>query len=101
MPPKPPASARLSPEALGPLRLAARLHKTPVYLVGGAPRDLLLGRPVSDLDLACKGAQALAKKLAGALKGAFVPMDEANGVYRIALPASSGALRQVDVVLQS
>lgn len=97
MPPKPPASARLSPEALEPLRLAARLHKTPVYLVGGAPRDLFLGRPVADLDLACADAQALAKKLATELKGAFVPMDEVNGVYRIALPESFGAVRQVDV----
>jgi poly(A) polymerase len=92
-----PAAARLTPEALRPLRLAASLHPQPVYLVGGAPRDLLLGRPLGDLDLACLGAQALARKLAASLKGTFVVLDEATKVYRVALPPSPGALRQVDV----
>ena len=92
-----PLTALLEPAALAPLRLAASLHKTAVYLVGGAPRDLFLGRPLADLDLACVGAQALARRLASALKGAFVVLDDATKVYRIALPSSFGALRQVDV----
>jgi len=97
MPPRPPASARLTPDALEAARLSARLHAKPVYLVGGAPRDLFLDRPVVDLDLACVGAQSLARKLAASLKGSFVVLDEAAKVYRVALPRGAGALRQLDV----
>ncbi len=34
------------------------------YLVGGAVRDLLLKRPVTDLDLVCRNAPAAAERLA-------------------------------------
>lgn len=97
MPAKAAGATRLPTEALEALRLAARLHKSPVFLVGGAPRDLLLGRPLGDLDLACAGAQILAKKLAGALKGSFVVLDETNHVYRVALPPGRPGPVQLDV----
>jgi tRNA nucleotidyltransferase (CCA-adding enzyme) len=43
--------------------------REPVYLVGGAVRDLLLGRPRADVDLAVEGdAAALAARLGGAGK---------------------------------
>jgi tRNA nucleotidyltransferase (CCA-adding enzyme) len=46
------------------VRAAAR---GPVYLVGGAVRDLLLGRPRADVDLVVEGdAAALAERLGGA-----------------------------------
>jgi tRNA nucleotidyltransferase (CCA-adding enzyme) len=55
--------ARAHPE-LGPVREAAR---EPVYLVGGAVRDLLLDRPRADVDLVVEGdAMALAERLGGA-----------------------------------
>ncbi len=69
----------------------------PVWIVGGAVRDALLGRPIQDLDLACAQARPLAKALAGELKGSFVALDEQNGVYRVALPPGDGPLRQVDL----
>lgn len=48
---------------LGAVGAAAR---EPVYLVGGAVRDLLLGRPRADLDLVVAGdAAALAERLGG------------------------------------
>src|ERR1044072_6051667 len=57
--------------------LVARLPAgTEAYLVGGAVRDLLLGRPLVDLDLAVpRGAVALARRLAHGLGVAFVPLD--------------------------
>jgi len=49
---------------LSTVREAAR---EPVYLVGGAVRDLLLGRPRADVDLVVEGdAAALAERLGGA-----------------------------------
>jgi poly(A) polymerase/tRNA nucleotidyltransferase (CCA-adding enzyme) len=65
--------------------LVSRLPaNTEAYLVGGAVRDLLLGRPLVDLDLAVpRGAVALARRLADGLGAAFVALDDQRGVARI------------------
>ena len=60
--------ALLDPQDLDILRLVARAAEVlgePLYLVGGLPRDLLLGRTSHDLDLVVEGdAVALARRLA-------------------------------------
>ncbi|HEX6781368.1 MAG TPA: hypothetical protein VF125_04990 [Solirubrobacterales bacterium] len=49
------------------LEAVRREAREPVYLVGGAVRDLLLGRPRADVDLVVEGeAGALARRLGGA-----------------------------------
>ena len=65
---------RLTPaqwRALEAVREAARTHNMPVFLVGGAVRDLTSGSPVRDLDFAVQGEAAT---LTGDLeqRGAFV-----------------------------
>lgn len=90
---------RLSPEAAVLLREAARLVPGPAYLVGGALRDALLGRPTLDLDLAAPEARKAAQRLAGSLGGSFVALDEDNGVYRVVLKEPRGPVRQLDVAL--
>src|SRR5215218_3216773 len=58
------AALRHAHPELEAVREAAR---EPVYLVGGAVRDLLLGRPRADVDLVVEGdAAALAERLGGA-----------------------------------
>jgi len=47
-----------------------------LYLVGGAVRDLLLGRPLKDLDLVCRGARDYASRLAQCKGAALVPMEK-------------------------
>lgn len=65
---------------------------TPVWLVGGAVRDALLGRPVTEIDLAVpSGALALGRALAARLAAPFVILDEARGMGRVVGPV------QVDV----
>jgi poly(A) polymerase len=59
----------------------------PAFLVGGFVRDLLLGHETKDIDIAV-GASAVkvAAKVAAALGGKSVLLDEENGVARVVLP---------------
>lgn len=82
-------------QAAARLRQAARVLKEPAWVVGGTVRDALLGRDTPDIDLAVSDAKGAAQKLARAWKGSFVPLDEENGVYRVAL--KKGPVTQVDV----
>jgi poly(A) polymerase len=55
-----------------------------VYLVGGTVRELALGRAGPDLDLAASSQTLdLARDLAAALKGTFVPLDEKERTARV------------------
>jgi len=54
------------------------------YLVGGAIRDELLGRPVFDVDVACREPEAAARAYADAQGGAVVPLSERHGAWRVA-----------------
>ena len=66
------------------------------YLVGGSLRDLLLDRPLADLDLAMPGdAPAFARTLAERLGGHFILLDAERGVARVAL--DDGPVRHIDV----
>jgi putative nucleotidyltransferase with HDIG domain len=66
-----------------------RAHSTPdrpIYLVGGAVRDLLINRPVHDLDFVLPGpTYPLAKATADALGGGLYVMDEERDTTRVVL----------------
>jgi len=67
------------------------------YLVGGAVRDLLLGRATCDLDLAVeRDAMLLARQLADHLRAAYVPLDEARDVARVVVRVGAEQ-RHVDI----
>jgi hypothetical protein len=55
------------------------------WVVGGAVRDELLGRPVVDLDVACRDPKATARTYAGRAGGASFPLSERHGAWRVAL----------------
>lgn len=77
-------------EFLDKITGAARAAGIDIYLVGGAVRDLLLGRRSSDLDFLVAGDPlAFARKAAGELGGSFIPLDEGNGVARVAVKQDS------------
>lgn len=58
----------------------------PVYLIGGAVRDALLGRPTHDLDFALPGdGIRIARQVADALQAAFYPLDTERGTGRVIL----------------
>ncbi len=55
------------------------------WVVGGAVRDELLGRPVVDLDIACAGPERAARAYARRSGGAPFPLSERHGAWRVAL----------------
>jgi tRNA nucleotidyltransferase/poly(A) polymerase len=62
----------------------------PVYLVGGAVRDAVLGRSTHDLDFATPRGMKLAKKVADGLSAAYFPLDEAFDTARVILDNPQG-----------
>jgi tRNA nucleotidyltransferase/poly(A) polymerase len=55
------------------------------WVVGGAVRDELLGRPLVDLDIACRDPRAAAVAYARRTGGAPFPLSERHGAWRVAL----------------
>ena len=78
--------------AVAPLRqLRATLADSgaEAYVVGGFLRDLILGIPATDIDLAVRGdAVSIARAAAKALGGSFVLLHEEHATARIVLPRS-------------
>jgi tRNA nucleotidyltransferase/poly(A) polymerase len=69
----------------------------PAWLVGGFVRDLLLGRPIHDVDLVVPdGGIELARAVANAFQGAFFVLDEERDVARTILGPDEARLT-VDV----
>jgi hypothetical protein len=56
------------------------------WIVGGAVRDELLGRPVLDLDVACGEPREAAVRYARRFGGAAFPLSERHGAWRVAAP---------------
>jgi putative nucleotidyltransferase with HDIG domain len=68
-----------------------------VWPVGGAVRDALLGRPVSDWDFAVDcGAMKLARAVGDALGGAYYPLDEERDTGRVVLVEDDGSRLDLD-----
>ncbi|MBI4172258.1 MAG: CCA tRNA nucleotidyltransferase [Actinobacteria bacterium] len=55
------------------------------WIVGGAIRDELLGRPVLDLDVACREPERAARRYAKRSGGAPFSLSERHGAWRVAL----------------
>jgi hypothetical protein len=53
------------------------------WIVGGAVRDALLGRPVLDLDVACRRPREAAHRFARRFGGAPFPLSERHGAWRV------------------
>ncbi|MCW1969985.1 MAG: hypothetical protein KIH69_017880 [Anaerolineae bacterium] len=65
----------------------AERQRAAILLVGGAVRDMLLGKPVHDYDISVLGdAIRLARQVANQLGGAFYLMDVERGIARVIFP---------------
>ena len=63
------------------------------WVVGGAVRDELLGRPVLDLDVACRDPKGTAVEFARRFGGAAFQLSERHGAWRV---ATAGEATTVD-----
>ncbi len=80
-----------NPSATFPLppiagEIRAHLADSEAYLVGGAIRDSILGRPVLDIDIVLRGCGVeAARKVADSLGAAFYTLDAERGIGRVIL----------------
>ncbi|MEF3273416.1 MAG: HDIG domain-containing protein [Chloroflexus sp.] len=84
-------------------QLIASIADRPIWLVGGAVRELLNGQTPTDIDLAVDGSGLkLAKAIADASGGAFVALDQEHDTGRAVLPGhitiDCAALRAADLI---
>lgn len=64
-------------------RLREILGEDDAWVVGGAVRDELLGRPVLDLDVACAEPREAANRFARHFGGSVFPLSERHGAWRV------------------
>ncbi|MDX6514235.1 MAG: poly(A) polymerase [Gaiellaceae bacterium] len=64
--------------------VAETLAGEEAWIVGGAVRDELLGRPVDDLDIACREPERAARAYAGRRGGAPFPISAHHPAWRVA-----------------
>ncbi|MDQ3379427.1 MAG: hypothetical protein M3546_03770 [Actinomycetota bacterium] len=67
------------------VRISEVLAGEKAWIVGGAVRDFLLGRPVLDIDVACREPKAAAKRFANRFGGAPFPLSERHGAWRVVI----------------
>jgi len=65
------------------IRIDEILAGEEAWIVGGAVRDFLLGRPVLDIDVACREPRAAANRFAKRFGGAPFPLSERHGAWRV------------------
>jgi putative nucleotidyltransferase with HDIG domain len=84
----------------GIVRDLARDRVTQIWIVGGAVRDLMMGRPVRDWDFAVDGdAMGLARAVGDALGGAFFALDQERETARVVLQTDGQTPMVLDFAL--
>src|SRR5919197_4222424 len=81
--------ARRESSAMDDARIREALAGAEGWIVGGAVRDERLGRPVVDVDVACRGPREAAMRYSGLFGGATFPISEHYGAWRVAAAAAS------------
>ncbi|MBN1580898.1 MAG: CCA tRNA nucleotidyltransferase [Anaerolineae bacterium] len=80
------------------IRVFDMVKETPIYLVGGSVRDLLLGKKTHDLDFAVDGnGLTIARQIANQLGAAYVGIDRERRTGRVVLPTKNEATTYIDV----
>lgn len=68
------------------------------WVVGGAVRDALLGRDVTDWDILCSSPRELAEALATGTGGRLLELHAEPATFRVVLEAHTAAVRVFDLI---
>ncbi|PWH19011.1 MAG: hypothetical protein DDG59_04365 [Anaerolineae bacterium] len=72
-----------------------------IYLVGGAVRDALLGKTITDFDfVVSENSLQIARRVANALSGAYYPLDSQRQYGRVVWSSPQGERIKLDFALQ-
>ena len=74
-------------------RVGELLAGEDAWIVGGAVRDAVLGKPIVDLDVACRDPKDAARRFANRFGGAPFPLSERHGAWRV---VADGAEETID-----
>ena len=73
-----------------------------IYLVGGAVRDVVLGRKISDFDFSVEGlVRPIGKHIAKELNGAYYVLDDEREMVRVIVPDEVTGQFGIDISLMS
>ena len=90
--PAPVLSAPSPPTLIDPLAEFLTSRGAEAYLVGGVVRDALLGREITDIDLAVAAdVHVVGRELASFLGGTFVVMDRSRDITRVVVTGVDGS----------
>jgi len=77
--------------------LAAFPEDTPIYLVGGAVRDMLLQRQIHDYDFVLAGdTLKICRSIADKIGAAYFPLDTERGTVRLIFTDDQGTRNNLD-----
>ena len=69
-----------------------------IYLVGGAVRDILLGRPIRDFDFTVEGlVRPIGKYIADTLNGAYYVLDDERDMVRVIIDDPDKGQFDIDI----
>ena len=89
--PREPYRPLVWPDIVYDLQHQLRKEAAQVYIVGGAVRDALLQRSLTDIDLATpENGIKLARRIANMLEGDFFPLDTERDVGRVLVDTAEG-----------
>ncbi|MCF6278394.1 MAG: HD domain-containing protein, partial [Anaerolineales bacterium] len=92
-----PTSQKLFGSPLLDTVIQAVSPQQPLYLIGGAVRDALLGKSSHDLDFGLPGdAMRVARQVAKRIGAAFFPLDDKRGTARLVLLDEDGSRQILD-----
>ena len=73
------------------LRQFFATEEAEAYLVGGVIRDLLMDRELGDVDIATEDASGVAARIAAAMGGRVVSLDDDRDIARVVIPLGARA----------